>query len=55
MRQLMDDIIELILDNVDCHHEVDHEEDGTHMSVEYNLSRETIVRIKLRELLERSE
>jgi len=52
MKKLMDDIIELILDNMDCHHEVDHDEDGTHVSVEYNLNREAIVRIKMRELIE---
>lgn len=54
MNNLIDDIIELIMDNVDCHHEVDHDEDGTHLSVEYNLNREAIVRIKIRDLLDES-
>jgi len=47
MDKLIDDIIELILGDVDCHHEVDHDEDGTHLSVEYNLNNET----KLREMI----
>ena len=51
MEKLIDDIIELILGDVSCYHEVDHDEDGSHMSVEYNLNREEIVRIKIRELL----
>jgi len=52
MEKLIGDIIELILDDVDCHHEVDHDEDGAHTSVEYNLSSETKLREKIRELLQ---
>lgn len=51
MNKLIDEIIELILDDVDCHHEVDHEEDGTHMSVEYNLNNETKVRGMIKALI----
>ena len=51
MKKLIDNIIELILGDVDCHHEVDHEEDGTHMSVEYNLNNETKVRGMIKALI----
>ncbi len=50
--KLIDDIIELILDDMDCHHEVDHEEDGAHMSVEYSLKYELKVRNKIIAILE---
>jgi len=52
--KLIDDIIELILGDVDCHHEVDHDEDGAHVSVEYNLNDETKLRGMIRELIEQS-
>ena len=52
MDKLIDYIIELILGNVDCHHEVDHDEDGTHTSVEYNLNNETKLRGMIKELIE---
>ena len=52
MDKLIDDIIELVLDDMDCHHEVDHDEDGTHMSVEYSLNNETKLRGKIGELIE---
>ena len=42
--KLIDDIIELILEDVDCHHEVDYDEDGVHTSVEYSLNDETKIR-----------
>jgi len=51
MEKLIDDIIELILGDMDCHHEVDHDEDGTHLSVEYNLNNETKLREMIRELI----
>lgn len=49
--KLIDDIIELILEDMDCHHEVDHDEDGVHTSVEYNLNNETKLRGKIKQLL----
>lgn len=49
--KLIDDIIELILEDMDCHHEVDHDEDGSHMSVEYNLNDETKLKGKIEALL----
>ena len=53
MDKLIDDIIELILGDVGCHHEVDHDEDGTHLSVEYNLNNETKLRGMIRELIQK--
>ena len=50
--KLIDDIIELILGDVDCHHEVDHDEDGIHLSVEYNLNDETKLRGMIGRLIE---
>ena len=52
MEKLIDDIIELILGDVDCHHEQDHDEDGVHLSVEYNLNDETKLRGMIAELIE---
>ena len=52
--KLIDDIIELILDDMDCHHEVDHEEDGVHTSVEYNLNDETKLRGMIGELIDKA-
>ena len=51
INKLIDDILELILGDMDCHHEVDHEEGGTHMSVEYNLKDEAKLRDKIEALL----
>ena len=53
MDKLIDDIIELILGNVDCHHEVDHDEDGIHTSVEYNLNNETKLRGMIGKLIQK--
>ena len=53
MEKLIDNIIELILGDVDCHHEVDHDEDGVHTSVEYNLNNETKLRGLIRELIQK--
>ena len=52
MEKLIDDIIELILGDVDCHHEINHDEDGTHLSVEYNLNNETKLRGMIGALIE---
>ena len=52
MDKLIDDIIELVIGDMDCHHEVDHEENGTHMSVEYNLTGETKIRGMIKEMIE---
>ncbi len=54
MDKLIDEIIELILEDMDCHHEVDHEEDGVHTSVEYNLKDETKLREKIGELIDKA-
>ena len=53
--KLIDDIIELILEDVDCHHEESHEEDGVHMSVEYSLNNETKLRGMIGGLIEKSK
>jgi hypothetical protein len=52
--KLIDDIIELILGDMDCHHEVDRDEDGVHTSVEYSLNDETKLRGMIGELIEQS-
>lgn len=52
--KLIDDIIELILDDMDCHHEQDRDEDGVHLSVEYSLNNETKLRGMIGELIEQS-
>lgn len=52
--KLIDDIIELILGDMDCHHEVDHEEDGVHMSVSYSLNNETKLRGMIWELIDQA-
>lgn len=55
MEKLIDDIIELILDDMCCHHEKDHDEDGIHTSVEYSLNNETKIRAMIIELIEQSK
>jgi len=55
MDKLIDNIIELILGDVDCHHDVDHDEDGIHTSVEYNLNNETKLRRMIKELIQKPE
>lgn len=50
--KLIDDIIELILGDVDCFHDQDHDEDGIHLSVEYNLNNGTKLRGMIGELIE---
>lgn len=45
--RLVDDILEVVLEDMDCHHEVDHDEDGTHTSVEYGFKHELKVRNKI--------
>jgi hypothetical protein len=52
--KLIDNIIELILDDMDCHHEVDHDEDGVHTSVEYNLNNEMKIRRMIGELIDKA-
>ena len=42
--KLIDDIIELILDDMDCYHEVDHGEDGIYTEVDYSLNNEAKLR-----------
>ena len=49
--KLVDDILEVVLDDMGCHHEVDHNEGGTYTSVEYNLKDESRVRNKILALL----
>ena len=53
--KLIDDIIELVLEDMDCHHEVDHDEDGVHTSVEYNLNDEARTRGKIKALIKNQE
>ena len=52
--KLIDDIIELILEDMDCHHEVDHDEDGVHTSVEYSLNDEAKLRGMIGELIDKA-
>lgn len=52
--KLTDDIIELILDDIDCYHEVDHDEDGVHTSVEYSLNDETKIRGWIGKLIDKA-
>lgn len=52
--KLIDDIIELVLGDMDCHHEVDHDEDGVHTSVEYSLNNETKLREMILELIDKA-
>ena len=52
--KLIDDIIELILGDMDCHHEVDHDEDGVHTSVEYSLNDEMKLRGMIGELIDKA-
>ena len=52
MEKLIDDILELILGDMGCRHEQDHDEDGVHMSVEYSLNDETRLRGMVKELIE---
>ena len=33
----VDEIIQVVLDHAECHHNVDHDEDGTHVDVEYQV------------------
>ena len=49
---LVDDILEVVLGDIGCHHEVDHNEGGTHISADYSLKNELKVRNKIITLLE---
>lgn len=49
--RLIDDILEVVLEDMDCHHEQDNDEDGVYMSVDYNLKNELKVRNKVIALL----
>ena len=55
INKLIDDIIELIIGDMCCHHEEDRDEDGVHTSVEYSLNNETKLRGMIRELIEQSK
>ena len=52
--KLIDDIIELVLGDMDCHHEVDRDEDGAHISREYYLNNETKIRGMIGELIDKA-
>lgn len=52
MDKLIDEIIEIVLEDMDCHHEVDHEEDGIHTSVDYSLNNEEKIRGMIGKLIE---
>jgi hypothetical protein len=45
--KLVDDILEVVLEGMDCHHEQTHDEGGAYMSVDYNLKNELEVRNKI--------
>ena len=50
--KLVDDILEVVLDDMDCRHEQDHDEAGVYMSVDYNFKNELKVRNKIITILE---
>lgn len=52
--QLIDDIIELIVGDMDCHHEIDHDEGGIHTSVEYSLNDEVKIRQWIGKLIDKA-
>ena len=52
--KLIDDIIELILGDMGCHHEVDRDEDGIHTSAEYSLNDEVKIRMWIGELIDKA-
>ena len=54
MEKLIDDIIELVIGDMCCHHEEDRDENGHHTSVEYSLNNETKIRGMIIELIEQS-
>jgi len=47
----IDDIIDVVLGHVECHHRVDHDEDGVHETRDYDIDSEMIVKEKLRKIL----
>jgi len=49
---LLVNIIDAVLEHVDCHHTVDHDEDGIHTVVNYSLNNETKLWGMIRELIE---
>lgn len=57
MDKLIDDIIELVLDDMDCHHERDQDEYGrtTHCTVEYSLKDEAKLRDKIVALIKKTQ
>lgn len=50
--RLVDDILEVVLEDMDCRHEIDHDQFRTQTSVEYNLKNELKVRNKIIVILE---
>ena len=50
--KLVDDILKVVLDDMDCKHEISHDEDGAHISADYDLKNELKVRNKIIVLLE---
>ncbi len=57
MEKLIDDIIELVLDDMDCHHEREEDEYGrtTYQTVEYNLKDEKNLRGKIVALIKKPQ
>ena len=45
--KLIDDILELVIGDMCCHHEEDRDEDGHYTSVEYSFNNEVELRSKL--------
>ena len=50
--RLIDNIIELVLEDMDCHHVESLDEDGHRMSVEYNIKYETVLKERIGKLIE---
>lgn len=53
--KLIDDILELVIGDMGCHHEVDRDEDGVHVSDEYSFNDEKEIRGKIGELIEEAK
>ena len=49
--RFIDNIIELVLEDMDCHHVESLDEDGHHMSVEYNIKYETVLKERIGKLI----
>lgn len=53
IEKITEAIIEVVLENITCSHEVDHDEDGVHMTVDYDIDspcEQKIIKILEKEL-----